>query len=122
MKASQLIKHESIVLVFPDDPADPTPEEDRTLNVKVSPGAMTPNRQKQVESIDEDSADVEPLVDLILDLVVEWDLLDDKGKVIPLTKAKLMDTPVIVMMLVLNEVSTVLQQSADEAGKISAAT
>jgi hypothetical protein len=117
MKASALIKTEDLVLIFPDDG---TPEDERTLNITVSPGVLTPNRDAAIRNSEDD--DVEPIVDLIVDIVKKWDLLDDKGKVIPLKKDVLMDQPIVVLAMVLNEITSVLQAQAKDEGKISAAT
>ena len=114
MKASRLVKTEDLVLFLGDDPEAEDAAED-TLNVKVNTGALTPNEQERIRQADDD--DVRPLVEVLAAVVVEWDLLDDKGKVIPLTEAALMDQPIIVLGLVLNGITTVLAARAEEEGK-----
>jgi len=117
MKASTLVKTEEVVLIFDGD----EPEEDRTLHLKVRPGVLTPAREAEIRAVDEDSAS-EPLVELMSELVIEWDMNDDNGVLIPLTREGLMNTPIIVLGLVMSGISEDFAARADEEGKISAAT
>lgn len=115
MKASTLIRTEKMQLIFEAEPGDDTPEEDRTLNLTVNPGALTPAKEAKIrEADDEDSA---PLAALLTDLVSEWDMLDEEGQVIGLDLESLMNTPTIVLALVVNEIGKHLEAKAAEQGK-----
>jgi hypothetical protein len=116
MKASRLVQTEEISIIFEGD----EPVEDRTLNLTVNPGKLTPAQEAAIRAADDNAT--EPLVDLILDIVEKWDLLSDEGEVIPLTKDSLMNQPIIVLGMVLNGVSEELQKQAQEQGKASAGT
>lgn len=109
-----MVKTEDLVLFLGDDPEAPDADED-TLNVTVNAGALTPNEQERIRQADDD--DVRPLVEVLSAVVVKWDLLDDQGEVIPLTKEALMDQPIIVLGLVLNGITTTLSDRAEEEGK-----
>lgn len=119
MKASRLIKQEQLAIFLGDDPEAEDAADD-TLNVTVNPGVLTPAKDAAIRASDDN--DTGPIVDLLLDIVVEWDLVDDEGVVVPLTKPVLMDTPIIVLALTLNGISEELRKKAEAEGKISAAT
>lgn len=117
MKASQLIQTQKMTVVFEDLEG---PVEDRTINVTVNPGSLTPAKQARLQAADED--DSATLAEMIADLISEWDLLGDDGEVIPLTLESLMNTPILVLAMVLNAVTEEFQAGASEEGKASVAT
>lgn len=111
MKASTLIKSEEVVLIFDGD----GPEEDRTLNLTVNPGALTPAKEAAIRASDDD--DSEPLATLVMELVSEWDLFDDEGALVGLDKDSLMNTPIIVLALVIDGIGREFQAKAAAEGK-----
>lgn len=115
MKASTLVKSEKMILIFPGD----EPVEDRTLNLTVNPGALTPAKEAKIRASDED--DSSPIAEMLADLVSEWDMEMD-GKVIDLTHEALMHVPIIVLGMVLNEISKEFQERTSDEGKDSVAT
>jgi hypothetical protein len=112
MQIAQMTKQEKVTLDFSSQFPD-TPPEEATLNVTFDPSKMTAARSNEIEAKGDS---LEVLVDAVLDLVSEWDLMDGK-KVVPLTHASLMNTPSIVLGLVLSGVSEQVAKKAEAEGK-----
>jgi hypothetical protein len=119
MKASALVKQERLTLLFEDDPKDPTPEEERTLNVTIDPSILTAALEAEINAKGES---MEVIVDAVCALIAEWDLVDDKKKVIPLKHDALKSVPSVVLVKILNEISKNVAENAKQEGKASAAS
>ena len=82
------------------------------LSLKVRPNAMTPARELELQEADGSDA-VRSLIEFFCDFVVEWDLTEDDGTVLPITPEVVGSLPSGVMLSVLRHA----QAEVDTLGK-----
>lgn len=112
MQIAKMTKQETVTLDFSSEFPD-VPEGEATLNVTFDPSKITAAKSQEIEAKGES---LEVLVDGVLELVISWDLMDGK-KVVALDRDTLMNTPAIVLGLVLNGISEEIAKKAEAEGK-----
>jgi hypothetical protein len=77
---------------------------DEVLTIKWRPGGLTPEAQDVIASVAEKPAtqQTKAVIKVLSDIVSSWDLLDDRGKAIPVTAPNLAKLPLEFLWAVLN--------------------
>jgi hypothetical protein len=112
MDVKTVTQPEDLVLDFSEKYPD-LPKEEVTLNVKYDPAALTPNTEISLQATDENAS---KLVDMMLSMILEWDLASD-GEIVPLEREALMDLPFEVLGLVIVGISKQIQERTEAEGK-----
>ena len=75
-----------------------------SLTIHWRPNGLTPETQEQVNAVADKPAgqQTEVLIKILVDIVGSWDLLDDKGKPIPVNRAQLTKLPLPFLWDVFN--------------------
>jgi hypothetical protein len=104
---------EDMVLPVGDDPED-------VVNIKYRPGALTLDVADRLKTLGENEQ-IEVAAILLLPLLVEWDILNDDGTPLPLTREGLGKVPLVFLNRIADEMTNASRPSRDE-GKGSPAT
>lgn len=82
------------------------------INLQVRPNKLTPEGELGLYQA-QGTNDVGPLFDVFCDLVADWDITDDDGRVLPIRHETLKAFPSRMLMEIMTQAST----KARESGK-----
>lgn len=85
------------------------------VNIQYKPSAITPVLQSKILKLD--TNDSMNMVDVIVNVIVGWDVLDDKGKPIAITTATLGALPIGFVGQIVTSVFTDMQPGTPEEKK-----
>ena len=114
LKVSELAKEvrHMVVVVDKDDP-------EAVVNIKYRPGAFTLEVADKLKALAAEEVQVEAVAILLEPVLLEWDLLDEDGAPLPVTREGLAKVPLLFLAQVVDDMQMDNQPSRDE-GKDSA--
>jgi len=92
------------------------PVGDESLTVTYRPGGFTPETEARLRQYADDQRGGAALVALLADCLVEWDLLDEAGKPLPINAKALSSLPTLFLSQVVQAISEDMRPNPPSAG------
>jgi len=89
---------------------------DESLTITYQPSGITPDTEDKLREYAADQRGGAMLVALLVDCLVEWDLLDDRGKPLPITADSLRKLPTIFLAQVAQAITEDMRPNLPSAG------
>jgi len=84
--------------------------------VTYRPGGFTPETEARLRQYADDQRGGAALVALLVDCLVEWDLLDEKGKPLPINAKALSSLPTLFLSRVVQAITEDMRPNLPSAG------
>lgn len=92
------------------------PVGDDTLTITYKPSGITPETEDRLREYAADQRGGAMLVTLLADCLVEWDLLDDRGKPLPVKADSLRQLPTVFLAQVAQAITEDMRPNPPSAG------
>ncbi len=93
---------------------------DNALNITYRPGGITPETEDRLRGYADEQRGGAALVALLADCLVEWDLLDDKGKPLPVNVETLRRLPVVFLGRIATAMTEDMRPNSTSGGNSAA--
>lgn len=92
------------------------PVGDESLTITYRPGGFTPETEARLRQYADDQRGGAALVALLADCLVEWDLVDEKGKPLPINAKTLSGLPVLFLTQLAQAITEDMRPNLPSAG------
>jgi hypothetical protein len=87
------------------------------LSITYRPSGFTPATEEKLDDLVQGKRIGKPLVDFLLDTLVAWDLLDDQGNVLPISRQVLAKLPLAFLARLFRAITEDLRPNPPTAGE-----
>ncbi len=92
------------------------PVGDESLTITYKPSGITPETEDRLREYAADQRGGAMLVALLADCLVEWDLLDDRGKPLPVNAETLRQLPMVFLTQLVQAITEDMRPNLPSAG------